>query len=139
MNAIMNWRGRRPQGSLPVIHSSPASTMTTAVSERAFIVEAGEDVGLGGDPCARLSPYYGIHSPVYIVTLIYKSTILLAQFPTICYTPIHREKLKFIYTKECARDRLCFTIIQKYSLRRVMAAMAPFTFAVKNSDRKSVV
>ena len=50
--------GRRPQGSPPIILSSPASTMTMASGARAFIVEAGVDAGKGGDPCGRLPWFY---------------------------------------------------------------------------------
>ncbi len=50
--------------ALPIIPSSPASTMTTTVRTGAFIVEAGVAEWSGGDPCGRLSPPHSNHFDV---------------------------------------------------------------------------
>src|SRR5579872_5287939 len=43
----------RPQGSPPRIPATRALTMTTTEVNSAFIVRAGVDEWMGGDPCGR--------------------------------------------------------------------------------------
>jgi hypothetical protein len=48
---------RRPQGSPPILYSSPASTMNAHFFIVA-LVEAGVDVEWSGDPCGRLPGHH---------------------------------------------------------------------------------
>src|SRR5690348_3633642 len=48
----------RPQGSPPLIHSTPAPTMNVFSSAVVVIVRAGVVGRMGGDPCGRPGPYH---------------------------------------------------------------------------------
>ncbi len=53
---------RRPQGSPPILPSSPASTMNGHREPLRGHSRGGADVGKGGDPCGRLSRQHGTSS-----------------------------------------------------------------------------
>ena len=61
----------RPQGSPPLIRSTPAPTMITTEEDNTFIVRAGADEGMGGDPCGR---------PRSLICMTFPSTII-ATYP----------------------------------------------------------
>ena len=83
---MIDMRARRPQGSPLIVLPSPASTMTTTRLARPFLVEAGVDVWLGGNPCGRLA--------LYVITTSASSTtgrgIRSYAHPAFPTSPVHR-------------------------------------------------